>query len=92
VGYGIPSRRLALQAAVDQFLPEPLRKLSAVAKLPPIAALSANGFLAVNLYVAPSGAPQALAKRQQLCVLACSGNLHKREVPVLLRSVEGDRC
>jgi hypothetical protein len=61
---------IRLQAAVDQFLPEPLRKLSAVSKLPPISALSANGLLAVGLHVATSGAPQALGKRQQLGVLA----------------------
>jgi hypothetical protein len=51
----------SLQAAVDQFLSEPLRELSAIAKLPPIAALSAHGFLAVNLHVAAGGAPQVLS-------------------------------
>jgi len=54
----------SLQAAVDQFLPEPLRELSAVAKLPPIAALSADGFLAVNLHVTTGGATQVLSKRK----------------------------
>jgi len=67
----------SLQAAVDQFLPEPLRELSAVAKLPPIAALSAHGFLAVNLHVATGGAPQVLSKRKQLGVLASSVTLHR---------------
>lgn len=67
-----PLRRTAgaLQAAVDQFLPEPLRELFAVAKLPPIAAVTAHGFLAVNLHVTTGGAPQAPAKRKQLGVLA----------------------
>src|SRR5215469_16471333 len=67
----------SLQAAVDQFLPEPLRELSAVAKLPPIAALSAHGFLAVNLHVTTGGATQVLSKRKQLGVLAFSVTLHR---------------
>jgi len=52
-------------------------ELSAVAELPPIAALSAHGFLAVNLHVATGGAPQVLSKRKQLGVLACSVTLHR---------------
>jgi hypothetical protein len=84
-------KNTGLQAAVDQLLPEPLRQLSAIAKLPPIAALSANGLLAVNLYVATSSAPEPLGKRQQLGVLACSVNVHKHEVPVALQCVEGDQ-
>lgn len=73
-----------LQATVEQFLPEPLWKLSAVAKLPPIAALPANGLLAINLHVATSCAPQAMGKRQQLDVLASSVSVHKLRVPVVL--------
>src|SRR5215472_17783328 len=46
-----------LQAALDQFLPEPLRELFAVAKLPPIAAVTAHGFLTVNLHVTTGRAP-----------------------------------
>ena len=68
---------MQLQAAVDQFLPEPLRELSAVAKLPTIAALSAHGFLAVNLHVATGGTPQVLSKRKQLGVLAFSVTVHR---------------
>jgi hypothetical protein len=67
----------SLQAAVDQLLPEPLRELSAVAKLPAIAALSAHGFLAVYLHVATGGAPQVLSKRKRLSVLAFSVTLHR---------------
>jgi hypothetical protein len=65
-----------LQAAVDQFLPKPLRELLAVAKLPPIATLSANSFFAVDLHVATGGTPEVLSKRKQLGVLAFSVILH----------------
>ena len=77
-----------LQAAVDQFLPEPLRELSAVAKVPPIAALSAHGFLAVNLHVATGGAPQVLSERKQLGMLAFSVTVHWLNSPY---AVQADR-
>ena len=73
-------RATGLQAAVDQFLPEPLRELFTVAKFPPIAARSAYGFLAVNHRVTAGGAPQTLGKRQQLGVLACAASLHRLNV------------
>ena len=85
------AKAIGLQAAIDQFLPEPLRELFAVAKLPPIAALSAHGFLAVNLHVTTGRVPQVLSKRQQLGVLACSVNLHSVKAPVMLQPVEADR-
>jgi hypothetical protein len=74
------SKAKGLQAAVGQFLPEPLRELLAVPKFPPIAASSAHGFLAVYFRVATGGAPQALGKRQRLVVLARSVNLHRLKV------------